>query len=232
MRARSRRASQDLDHAPGEGPFVSFTDLFIGVLFLFLILVAALMLMHQQAMAEARAEIARQAEVIKQQLAELERLRKLDINHPPYRLGMVFNSYQRPESGASDWKFSRTVQVFRTADGICIQNVILRNNLNLGWKPPLTEDDIPTAADVSNGTPCTITPTGESWDSETETGSVQRVGPNLYSGSTVLHSPDGEQTIDIEYRIIGIYDDYYRNSGNGRRPAEPAAKPKQSFQLN
>lgn len=240
MRVRSRRAAQVDDQTMGEGPFVSFTDLFIGILFLFLILVAALMLMHQQAMAEARAEIARQAEIIEEQaeeierlLAELERLRRLDLDHPPYRLAMVFNSYQRPEGDLSEWKFSRTVQVFRTDDGICIQNVILRNNLNLGWKPALTPEDIPTSEDIEDGTPCTITPTGESWATETETGGVERVSPDLYAGSTVLHSENGESTVNIQYRIIGIYDDYYRNSGTGRVPEEiEPAEPSQSFSLN
>ena len=49
MPRRLRPALNSREHAADEGPFVSFTDLFIGILFLFLILVAALMLMHQEA---------------------------------------------------------------------------------------------------------------------------------------------------------------------------------------
>ena len=59
LRRRLRRGSGAPEHASEEGPFVSFTDLFIGILFLFLILVAALMLMHQAAVKRAEEEARR-----------------------------------------------------------------------------------------------------------------------------------------------------------------------------
>ena len=56
MAGQLRRGSGSAELEADEGPFVSFTDLFIGILFLFLILVAALMLMHQEAIHSAKAE--------------------------------------------------------------------------------------------------------------------------------------------------------------------------------
>jgi uncharacterized protein YlxW (UPF0749 family) len=44
-----------------EGPFVSFTDLFVGILFLFLILIAALMIMQRTSVQMARNEAAHDA---------------------------------------------------------------------------------------------------------------------------------------------------------------------------
>ena len=55
MAGRLRRRPGAPERTDDEGPFVSFTDLFIGILFLFLILVAALMLMHQEAVAREKA---------------------------------------------------------------------------------------------------------------------------------------------------------------------------------
>jgi Na+-transporting methylmalonyl-CoA/oxaloacetate decarboxylase gamma subunit len=244
MRRRVRRGAAVAEHPIEEGPFVSFTDLFIGILFLFLILVAALMLMHQQAIREAQ-EAARQAEAEAQRLreeiariqAELDEFLELNIDHPPYRLAIVFNSYQRPADSGEPWRFTRTVQLFKTTEGLCVENIVLRNNLNLGWKPPVTADDIPEPGrqDLRGGTPCTLSALGESWDDETETGGVRRVAPDLYSGSTVLHSPNGEQTIELEYRVLGVYLDEYRSAGVPRGPftdSEAPAPPTRTFELN
>ena len=115
MAGRSRRRAGATELEADEGPFVSFTDLFIGILFLFLILVAALMLMHQEAIQEAEAEARRMAEQIKQVQAKLDATAKLDAAHAPYRLAIVYNSYQKP-AGAENWTFSRTVQIFRAPD--------------------------------------------------------------------------------------------------------------------
>jgi hypothetical protein len=46
-----------------EGPFVSFTDLFVGILFLFLIMIAALMIMQRTSVQMARSEAAHDAKV-------------------------------------------------------------------------------------------------------------------------------------------------------------------------
>ena len=228
MSGRFRRGSGAAVLTADEGPFVSFTDLFIGILFLFLILVAALMLIHQEAMARAKAEIEQLKEHIRVLEAELEVLRKLQ-NHTPFRLAIVYNSYQRPGGSDQDWRFTRTVQLYRSPNGNCLENVILRNNLNLAWKPPVEAEEVPNAAAQTvgqTGSPCTLSPTGERWNSATETGGVQRVSPNLYSGYTVLHTKDGDKTVEVQYRVLGIYDDAYRTSGGGAKlPPPPANGP-------
>jgi len=65
---------------------------------------------------------------------------------PAFRLGIVFNIYQRPAGGDADWTFSRTVRVFRSPDGRCINTVMLRSNLSTAWRPPVAEEDLPTSA--------------------------------------------------------------------------------------
>jgi hypothetical protein len=231
MSARLRRRAVAAEAAVEDGPFVSFTDLAIGIIFLFLILIAALILMHEAAMEKAREEARRMAAEIARLQAELAAIQKLDADHTPFRLGIVYNSYQRPSGEDADWKFSKSVQVFRAPNGNCIETVLLRNNLNLGWKPPVEAKDIPTEASqdaVSKGAPCTIDAAGERWNSETETGGVDRVSPSLYSGYTVLHAEDGEKTVEIQYRVLGVYDDFFRSAGRtaGRLPPEPANQPK------
>ena len=214
MPGRSRRRAGATHLETDEGPFVSFTDLFIGILFLFLILVAALMLMHQEAIQEAEAEARRMAEQIRLIQAKLDATAKLDASHAPYRLAIVYNSYQRPP-GATDWTFSRTVQVFRAPNGLCLENVILRSNLSIAWKPSVKAANIPTAAKqdvVQMGTPCTLSGAGQRWNSDSETGSLRRVSPSLYSGVSILHKKDGDEPIDLQYRVLGIYDDYYRQT--------------------
>ena len=237
MAVRAWRRSGAAAHAADEGPFVSFTDLFIGILFLFLILVAALMLIHQEAMARANAEIRQLREYIKVLEAELERLRKLD-QHTPFRLAIVYNSYQRPGGSQQDWRFTRTVQVYRSPNGNCLENVVMRNNLNLTWKPEVDEQEIPTGASGSagqTGSPCTLTGSGERWNSATETGGVDRVSPNLYSGYTVLHTKDGDKTVELQFRVLSVYDDYYRASSSARRlpppPADGPARPTGAISL-
>lgn len=227
MPIRSRRRAGATEQTADEGPFVSFTDLTIGIIFLFLILVAALMLIHQEAMARAKAEQLRLQEQIRILQAELDEIRKRDADHTPFRLAVVYNSFQRPSGSQADWKYTRTVQVFRAPNNICLENVTLRNNLNLAWKPAVEAQNVPTTADSNagkKGAPCALTVSGERWNSVTETGGVDRVSANLYAGSTVLHTKDGDKTIDIEYRILGVYDDGYRSSGSGRKPS-PKASP-------
>jgi hypothetical protein len=186
-----------------EGPFVSFTDLFIGILFLFLILVAALMLMHQEAIREAEAEAQRLSEQIRLLQAKLDAITKLDADHTPFRLAIVYNSYQRAPDGKTDWTYSRTVQIFRSPDGRCLNNIILRSNLSLAWKASVKAENIPTAHDqtiVQMGTPCTLSASGEHWNSDSETGSLKRTSANLYSGTTVLHKKDGNEPLELQLR--------------------------------
>jgi hypothetical protein len=220
-----RRRASVVEGASEEGPFVSFTDLTIGIIFLFLILVAALMLMHQEAMARAKAEMQRMAEQIRILQAQLDAIQKLEADQTPFRLAIVYNSFQRPSGSDADWRYTRTVQIFRAPNGNCLENVILRNNLNLAWKPPVEEQSIPNAGNeeaVRRGAPCTLSGAGERWNSATETGGVDRASANLYNGYTVLHTKDGDKTIDIQFRVLGIYDDYFRSGGGkGRLPPPP-----------
>jgi hypothetical protein len=231
MPGRLRRRSGFTELTADEGPFVSFTDLFIGILFLFLILVAALMLMHQEAVQKAEADAqAYKAEMqsyngvspqqVLQMQAKLDANAKLNTDHPPFRLAMVFNFYQTLAGAPRDWTFYRTVQVFRAPDDLCLNNIIFRNdNLSLAWKPPIKEEDIPTAEslhDARLGTPCRLSASGEHWSSETETRSVERTSADLYSGFTILHKKDGDERLNIQYRVLGIYDDYFRqHAGRG-----------------
>ena len=122
MTLRLRRGAVSADRATDEGPFVSFTDLFIGILFLFLILVAALMLIHQEAMARARAEMELLREEIRILQAQLDAIQQLDENHVPFRLAIVYSSFQRPQGSPADFRYSRTVQVFRAPNGNCLEN--------------------------------------------------------------------------------------------------------------
>jgi hypothetical protein len=227
MSARLRRRSVGPEIAAEDGPFVSFTDLAIGIIFLFLILIAALILMHEAAMQKAREEAQRMAEQIRLLQAELDAIKKLDADHTPFRLGIVYNSFQRPAGSDADWKYTRTVQVFRAPNGNCLENVIMRNNLNLAWKPPVDAGDIPTNGSPTSsqtGAPCTLSGSGERWNSTTETGGVDRANANLYTGYTVLHATDGDKNVEIQFRVLGVYDDYFRAGGapaGARLPPPP-----------
>jgi hypothetical protein len=221
MSGRSRRRLGFIEIEVEDGPFVSFTDLFIGILFLFLILVAALMLMHQEAVKLEGAGAQRISERIQLLQAKLETRAKLDADHAPFRLAIVFNVYQAPAYDGAEWTFSRTVQVYRSANGLCLNNVIVQNNLSLDWKPSIEADDIPTAdnqAYVRMGVPCTLSASGEQWDLVSETGGVERKSANLYEGVSVLHSHGREKTLKIQYRVLGVYDGYFRKpQGAARR---------------
>src|SRR5690348_10212621 len=104
MSLRLRRRSVSAELTAEEGPFVSFTDLFIGILFLFLILVAALMLRQQAAV---------QAQPIAPLPVQPKPVPKREPEQPAFRLGIVFNIYQRSaESDGIGWTYSRTVRVF------------------------------------------------------------------------------------------------------------------------
>ena len=214
MPARSRRRAGSPELADGEGPFVSFTDLFIGILFLFLILVAALMLMHQEAERRARIEIQMLMAKIRELEDELAKRPKPPPPTPAFRLGIVFNIYQRPaEFDGSGWTYSRTVRVFRAPSGDCINTVWLRSNLSTAWMPPLASEKIPTEAQrdqLAQFQPCGISSTGDHWDGPTETGNLKRINPDLYSGFVTLHEKEGDVKLEMQYRVLGVYDDYFR----------------------
>jgi hypothetical protein len=205
MRGRLRRAPSVPEHAPDEGPFVSFTDLFIGILFLFLILVAALMLRQQTPVPP---------QPVPPTPVKLEPQPKPKPEQPAFRLGIAFNIYQRPaEFDGSGWTYSRTVRVFRSPDGHCINTVWMRSNLTTAWKPPTAKEDIPGDAQadlLGKFEPCGLSATGDTWDSEAETGRMKRITPVLYSGYAVLHKKEGDEKLEMQYRVLGIYDDYFR----------------------
>ncbi len=212
MSGRLRRHSRSGELARDEGPFVSFTDLFIGILFLFLILVAALMLMNQEAAQREEVETQTMSEQIQQTQAKLDAAPKSTPDQPAFRLGIVFNIYQRPEVADADWTYSRTVRVFRAANGVCINTVWLRSNLSTAWMPPIGEADIPTAAQhdlLRSFQPCGLSASGDHWESATETGDLKRISKDLYSGSVVLHKKEGDSKIEMQYKILVIYDDYF-----------------------
>lgn len=192
---------------------MSFTDLFIGILFLFLILVAALMLMHQEAVQREKVETQLLSQRIREMQAKLDAIPKPKPEPPAFRLGIVFNIYQRPATGDDEWTFSRTVRVFRSPDGLCINTVMVRSNLSTAWRPPVGEEDIPTPAQqdvLRKIEPCGLSASGDSWNSSTETGRMKRVSPTLYEGSSVLHKKEGDARVAIQYRVLGVYDDYFR----------------------
>jgi len=211
MPVRSRRRSGVPEATADDGPFVSFTDLIIGILFLFLILVAALML-RQQAAVQAQPTTPPKPEPVKP--APVPE-RKPD--QPAFRLGIAFNIYQRSEGTESrNWTYSRTVRVFRSPDGRCINTVWMRSNLTTAWKPPTAEEEIPTGDDagqLGKFEPCGLSASGDHWESSSETGDLKRIGPNLYSGYAVLHKKDGDEKLEMQYRVLGIYDDYFRSPG-------------------
>ncbi|MEI7932578.1 MAG: hypothetical protein WCI21_05935 [Alphaproteobacteria bacterium] len=205
MPARLRRRASSTEAASDDGPFVSFTDLVIGILFLFLILVAALILMNQEV-------VRRLNEQIRQLQAQLDAIHKVEAERPPFRLGIVFNIYQRVRVG-DDWTYSRTTRVFRAPDGHCVNTVILRSNLSTAWKPPVEEGDVPTAKQqdiLKTIPPCGISASGDHWDTGAEEGTMRRVSPTLYEGTAVLHKGTGDQRIYMQYRVLGVYDDFFR----------------------
>jgi hypothetical protein len=214
MPGRGRRRSGSTELAADEGPFVSFTDLFIGILFLFLILVAALMLMNQEAVQREQVETQIMSEQIRQLQAKLDAAPKPAPDQPAFRLGIVFNIYQRPAAfDGSGWTYSRTVRVFRSPTGDCINTVWLRSNLSTAWMPPLESEKIPTSEQrdqLQKFQPCGISASGDHWDLPTETGSLKRINPDLYSGIVTLHEKEGDVKLEMQYRILGVYDNYFR----------------------
>lgn len=205
MPARLRRRSGHAESASDDGPFVSFTDLVIGILFLFLILVAALILMNQEV-------VRRLQEQIRELQVQVDAAKKLEADNPPFRLGIIFNIYQRP-SQSSEWTYSRTVRLFRSPTGRCVNTVILRSNLSTAWKPPVEEGDVPTAKDqdlIKTIPVCGMSASGDHWDSGSEEGDLERVSPTLYEGSAMLYKSTGATKVYMQYRVLGIYDDYFR----------------------
>ena len=193
---------------------MSFTDLFIGILFMFLILVAALMLMHQDVVRKEKVETIQPTPV------KVDPAPKPD--QPAFRLGIVFNIYQRSaEFDGGGWMYSRTVRVFRSPDGRCINTVWKRSNLSTAWMPPTATEDIPTDAQreiLGKFEPCGLSASGDHWESPSEAGQLKRITPYLYSGSVVLHKKEGDEKLEMQYRVLGVYDDYFRQPASLAKP--------------
>ncbi|HEY8572201.1 hypothetical protein [Phenylobacterium sp.] len=216
MRGRSRRGA-GAGEAADDGPFASFTDLFIGILFLFLILVAALMLMHQEAIRREQVETQLMSRRIRDLQARLDAVPKPppppEPQAPAFRLGIVFNIYQRPAGSDVEWTYSRTVRIFRSPDGHCINTVLVRSNLSTAWRPPTSEEDIPTPEQqdlIRKVDACGISASGDHWETPSETGVMKRVRPDLYSGIAVLHKKEGDVRLEMEYRVLGVFDPHFR----------------------
>jgi hypothetical protein len=89
----------------------------------------------------------------------------------------------------------------------------MRSNLSTAWKPPTAKEDIPSAEQrdlLGKFEPCGISASGDHWDGPTETGALKRITPELYSGSVVLHEKEGDVRLEMQYRVLGVYDDYFR----------------------
>ena len=157
---RLRRRAGSADAAGDEGPFVSFTDLFIGILFLFLILVAALMVMRQQAVQEEKVETI--------QPLPPKLVPKPVPDQPAFRLGIVFNIYQRSaEFDGGGWTYSRTVRVFRSPRRAASTAVWKRSNLSTAWMAPTDPENIPTDAQrdlLGQFEPCGLSASGDHWE--------------------------------------------------------------------
>jgi hypothetical protein len=187
--------------------------------------VAALMRLPQEAVQREQAETQAMSEQIRQMQAKLDAAPKPVPDQPAFRLGIVFNIYQRPAVfDGSGWTYSRTVRVFRSPDGHCINTVWMRSNLSTAWKPPTAKEDIPTDAQhdlFGKVDPCGLSASGDHWESTSETGKLTRISPNLYSGYAVLHKKEGDEKLEMQYRVLGIYDDYFRKSGSLAEPGQP-----------
>ena len=174
--SRGRRSAAPAEAAAEDGPFVSFTDIFIGMLFLFLILVAALMVMHQEAVRQVRQEATRSAGISPQMVddlrkqnqqmkAQLDEIGRKDAADPPFRLAIAYNEFQYENTagllakvadaftGSHDsdkqwqWIFIRTVRIYRSPDDLCLENDLLNAPNIKGVGNTLTEKDIPSADD-------------------------------------------------------------------------------------
>jgi len=239
-----------------EGPFVSFTDLFIGILFLFLILVAALVLMHQQAVSQAKNETEQYGGMSPQDVAqlrkehqqtvaeltdtksdlaasrsELEATRAIDAEHPPFRLALVYNEYQKTSSAgavdrlvtaltganSSSWEFVKTVQVFRAPNGACLQNITVRNPTFKTVGRPIHDEDIPSSDNQNavRAVPlCGLTSVGAHYNNDIEEVALERTSESLYEGAWIDHT-EGNENHRLQLRIVGIYDDFYKIKDGG-----------------
>ncbi|HEY0435285.1 MAG TPA: hypothetical protein VGC92_01500, partial [Phenylobacterium sp.] len=74
------------------------------------------------------------------------------------------------------------------------------------------------AAQLGSFEPCGLSAKGDRWESAAEAGQLKRITPYLYSGSVVLHKKEGDEKLEMQYRVLGLYDDYFRFPKSSARP--------------
>ena len=253
---RDRYPAVDDDRTE-DGPFVSFTDLFVGIIFLFLIAVAAIVVMQRssQRFAEKQSfqqtqQVAtlqeqnsqlvvdrteldqklikqqKESDSLKEQLqtaqSELRDLKakiieaeRFDQEHTPFRLVLAYNeyaAYQNPDGSYGAMRFIRSVRVFKSPHGGCIQDTLLEA-VNTAWVP-VTDQDIPSKDNPSSYRQegeC-LTKNGEHYSTPTADIDMQRASDDLYDGYATLHvsNPTGkkhDEKLHIQYRVLDRFDD-------------------------
>ncbi len=199
MRRLRYRYFDDATNADEDGPFVSFTDLFVGILFLFLILVAALMLLEQASVRMAKqeatskvTEIAQLQSQVKGLTAKLDGIAKLDREDPPFRLAIAYNEYSSDaltsKTDPAPLEFVRSVRIFRSSSGQCISERILEA-ANTGWMK-IDPKDIPNSNNEMSfrriGS-CSLSPGGIHYGDAYQTVDISRTSMELYEGFVTLH---------------------------------------------
>ena len=87
--------------------------------------------------------------------------------------------------------------------------------------PPAAKESIPTSdqeALLGKTEPCGLSATGDHWESVSETGQLKRITPYLYSGFVVLHKKEGDEKLEIQYRVLGIYNNDFQVPNSPTRP--------------
>jgi uncharacterized protein YlxW (UPF0749 family) len=126
-----------------EGPFVSFTDLFVGILFLFLIMIAALMIMQRTSVQMARNEAAHDSkaaalvEAVNQAKAQLDAVNARNqqlqnkLNRMPSEESLkAAESARRASEKASAEAVARISALQAQVGGLAARNQELQNKLN------------------------------------------------------------------------------------------------------
>lgn len=226
------------EHRSGEGPFVSFTDLLAGIVFMLLLMVALLMLRQQQAHEELEKkadpapylttinELREQAKRLFQDNLDLgaairadkDAKRALDAdfkNNPRLHAAMVFNQYSRAlHAGAREFKFDHTDAIYLSEDRKQFRLVELRRGIGEDMFP----DKPGTAADYARGLDLEVLSSScrslnrEQWNWACGDGSrrsLARFGSTYVGQQTTTR--DGKTGLwDIRIEVIAIYDDYFR----------------------
>jgi cell wall-associated NlpC family hydrolase len=127
LRAAARRNIGASIPTEEEGPFVSFTDLFVGILFFFLILIAALMIMQRTSVQMARSEAAHDAKGVALAQAVSQANAQVDALNTK-------NTQMEKNAAAQDARVAALVEAMDQAnaqnDALNLKNKELQNKLN------------------------------------------------------------------------------------------------------